>query len=170
MKRCNFSNFSPSRFIFAPLISRLLSRPLSLALAMTLAVAAWQAHAQTEGTVPAVRDFPPNALRGQMVVRTPPEISMDGKPDRLSPGARIRDASNQFVLTGQLAGQPVVVNYLRDNLGQVQQVWILNREEAALKRPNSPKSFFDSLFGSNAPAGPVDNGKTPYDQLPAYKP
>ncbi len=147
----------------------------SVRLILTLLVAAFAAvslpaAAQIEGDVPAIRNFPPDALRGKMVVRTPPEITMDGRADRLSPGARIRDANNQFILTGPLVNQPVVVNYLRDNVGQVQQVWILNADEAALKRPNSPKSLFDSLFGSSAPSGPVDNGNTPYNQLPAYKP
>jgi hypothetical protein len=142
----------------------------ALLLGLSAAWAGVAAYAQTDGDIPGVRNFPPTALRGKMVVRTPPEITMDGKADRLSPGARIRDASNQFILTEPLVGQPVVVNYLRDNIGQVQQVWILNADEAALRRPNSPKSFFDSLFGSSAPAGPVDNGRTPYNQLPPYKP
>ncbi len=127
------------------------------------------AAAQSDSSVPAVREFPPTALRGAMVVQTPPEILMDGKADRLTPGARIRDANNQFILTAPLAGQRVLVNYTRDNVGQVQQVWILNAEEAALRRPNSPRSLFDSLFGSSAPATPADNGNTPYNQLPQYR-
>jgi hypothetical protein len=128
------------------------------------------AAAQSDLPAPVVREFPPTALRGAMIVRTPPEISMDGKADRLAPGARIRDSSNQFILTGPLANQRVLVNYTRDNIGQVQQVWILTAQEAALRRPNSPRSFFETLFGSSAPAMPVDNGNTPYNQLPAYRP
>jgi hypothetical protein len=142
----------------------------SLLLAFSAALAGLPAAAQDFGDPPAVRDFPKNALRGQMVVLAPPEISMDGKPDRLSPGARLRDSSNSLVLTGQVVNQKLTVNYLRDNLGLVQQVWILNDAEAKLKRPNSPASFFNFIFGSSADTTPQDDGKTPFNQLPAYKP
>ena len=36
------------------------------------------------------RQFPPTARRGTLEVLTPPEILIDGKAERLSPGARIR--------------------------------------------------------------------------------
>ena len=142
----------------------------SLLLAFSAAFAGLPATAQDVGEPPAVRDFPKNALRGDMVVLAPPEISMDGKPDRLSPGARVRGSDNSLVLTGQVVNQKLTVNYLRDNLGLVQQVWILNDAEAKLKRPNSPPSFFNFIFGSSADKTPQDDGKTPFNQLPTYKP
>jgi hypothetical protein len=48
--------------------------------------AVWHnAQAQT-----AQREFPENALRGgDWSSRSPPQITLNGKPDRLSPGARI---------------------------------------------------------------------------------
>jgi hypothetical protein len=139
-------------------------------LALAATFAAGTASAQMLSDKPFVREFPATALRGQMVVMTPPEISMDGKADRLSPGARLRDVNNQLVLTGAVVNQRLTVNYLRDNLGQVQQVWILSEEEASLKRPNSPRSMFNFVFGSTPDPAPKDDGKTPYDQLPSYKP
>jgi hypothetical protein len=142
----------------------------SLLLAFSAALAGLPAAAQDFGDPPAVRDFPKNALRGQLVVLAPPEISMDGQPDRLSPGARLRGSNNLLVLTGQVINQKLTVNYLRDNLGLVQQVWILNDAEAKLKRPNSPVSFLDYLFGPRADTTPQDDGKTPFNQLPTYKP
>ncbi|MCY7370447.1 MAG: hypothetical protein LH479_06165 [Polaromonas sp.] len=127
------------------------------------------AAAQPDPSVlPTVRSFPATALRGRMTVTAPPEIVMDGKPDRLSPGARIRDAQNQLVMSAPAVGQPLLVNYLRDSAGLVHQVWVLNREEAALRRPNSAPTLLDALFGWNANTGPVDDGKTPFDQLPVY--
>jgi hypothetical protein len=142
----------------------------SLLLAFSAAFAGLPAAAQDVGDPPVVRDFPKNALRGQMVVLAPPEISMDGQPDRLSPGARLRGSDNSLLLTGQVVNQKLTVNYLRDNMGLVQQVWILNDAEAKLKRPNSPPSFFNFLFGSSADKTPQDDGKTPFNQLPSYKP
>ena len=85
-------------------------------LAFSATLAGLPVAAQDIGDPPPVRDFPKNALRGQMVVLAPPEISMDGKPDRLAPGARLRDSSNLLVLTGQVINQNLTVNYLRDNI------------------------------------------------------
>ena len=55
----------------------LLARAL---LAMTLA-AALPAAAQTP------RPFPVNALRGDLLITQPPEVLINGRPARLSPGA-----------------------------------------------------------------------------------
>lgn len=139
-------------------------------LAFSATLACLPAAAQGYGDIPAVRDFPKNALRGQLVVLAPPEISMDGQPDRLSPGARLRGSNNLLLLTGQVINQKLTVNYLRDNTGLVQQVWILTDAEAKLKRPNSPVSFLDYLFGPKADPAPQDDGKTPFNQLPSYRP
>lgn len=133
-------------------------------LAASASLVSPSALAQT--SQPGVRQFPPAALRGEMVVLAPPIISMDGKPDRLSVGSRIRDANNHLVLSGALVEQKRVVNYLRENTGQVHQVWILNSEEIRQKRPNTKASWFS--FGSGATEAPADDGNTPYGQLPAY--
>jgi len=101
------------------------------------------------GPASVVRQFPAAALRGEMVVLAAPAITLDGKADRLSPGSRIRDANNMLVMSGTLANKKVVVNYLRENAGNVHEVWILNPEEARLKRPNTKASWFS--LGSPAP-------------------
>jgi hypothetical protein len=121
----------------------------------------------TEAVKPNIRKFPPKAVRGEMVVVAPPVISMDGKQDRLSVGSRIHDINNNFVLSGPLLNQKLVVNYVRSNTGEVHEVWILNAEEAKEKRAGGTGTIFN--FSSGTPAKAVDNGKTPYDQLPAYK-
>ncbi|CDS53710.1 FIG00931619: hypothetical protein [Polaromonas sp. CG9_12] len=94
------------------------------------------------GATPGVRQFPAAALRGEMVVLAPPVITLDGKADRLSPGSRLRDANNLLVMSGALVNQKVVVNYLRENAGNVHEVWILSSAEARLKRPNTKASWF----------------------------
>jgi len=63
------------------------------------------------------------------VSATPPIIKVDGKDDRFSPGARIRDRDNRLVLTGTLAGKSVYTIYKRDAAGLVHEVWLLNEEE-----------------------------------------
>ena len=106
-------------------------------LAASLPLATLPASAQTTEFKPAVRSFPPAALRGEMVVVASSGITMDGKTERLSPGARIHGRNNMLIMTGALINQTLVVNYLRESAGQVHEVWILNSEEAKLKRPNT---------------------------------
>ncbi|MEO8021192.1 hypothetical protein [Polaromonas sp.] len=122
--------------------------------------------AQTD-EIAGVRNFPKAAQRGLLVVQTPPEISLNGKPDRLSPGARIRNSSNHFVLSGALLGQELLVNYTRDSAGLVYEVWVLTDEEAKEKRAGL--SLRNFIFGSETETVRQDDGNTPYHQLPSYK-
>ena len=69
-----------------------------------------------------------------LVVGTPPAVTLNGKPERLSPGARIRDADNRIVFANTLSGQQLVVNYVRENNGMVHEVWVLNAYEKAQPR------------------------------------
>ncbi len=84
-----------------------------------------------------VRQFPKNALRGTLVVAAAPAITLDGKADRLSPGARIRGTQNTVLMSNTLIGQPLVVNYTREAAGMVHDVWILTAAEAAMPRKSA---------------------------------
>lgn len=79
-----------------------------------------------------VREAPKDVKPAIIAVSaTPPIIAVDGKEDRLSPGARIRDRNNMLVLSGQLAGKSLYTVYRRDSAGLVHEVWLLNEEEYA---------------------------------------
>ncbi|MGZ5847371.1 MAG: hypothetical protein ACXWJJ_07830, partial [Ramlibacter sp.] len=82
-----------------------------------------------------VREAPADVRPARMAVDAPPAITLDGKPDRLSPGARIRDVQNMLVLSGNLAGQAVPVVYRRDGAGLVHEVWLLTEDEYARVAP-----------------------------------
>ncbi|APW44059.1 hypothetical protein [Rhodoferax saidenbachensis] len=82
-----------------------------------------------------VRPFPPKAERGAMVITNPPDLVLNGKTARLSPGARIRGANNMLVMSGALVGQNLLVNYVLEPNGLVHEVWILTEAEAKLVRP-----------------------------------
>lgn len=144
---------------FVPLVALVIA-----ALGLLQTVVHAQTNAQTEAV--AKRRFPTTSLRGEMVVTSPPEILMDDRPDRLSPGARIRDTENRMVVSGALANQRVVVNYVRDPMGQVSEAWILTQEEAREKRRGLFETITNYITGDTPP--PADDGKTPYNQLPAY--
>jgi hypothetical protein len=75
------------------------------------------------------RDAPKDVVLGRLAVIAPPDVTVDGKPDRLSPGSRIRDLNNLLVLSGSLAGQTVPVVYRRDAAGLVHEAWILTPDE-----------------------------------------
>ena len=106
------------------------------------------AVAQISDAKPGVRQFPKAAMRGDMLVKNHPLIAINGKPEQLSPGARIFDKNNMLVLSGQLVNQEVLVNYLRDGGGQIHQVWILNSEEAKEKRAGASTTIFNFFSGS----------------------
>ena len=77
------------------------------------------------------REAPKDVVLGRMSVTAPPQIALDGKPDQLSPGSRIRDLNNMLVLSGALAGKTLPVVYKRDAAGLVHEAWILTEEEYA---------------------------------------
>jgi hypothetical protein len=76
----------------------------------------------------APRDVKPAIIE---VSATPPIISVDGREDRLSPGARVRDRNNMLVLSGALAGKTLYTVYRRDSAGLVHEVWLLDEQEYA---------------------------------------
>jgi len=77
------------------------------------------------------RNFPPNALRGEIVVGNPPEITLNGKGARLAPAARIRGQSNMLEMSAALSGVRLLVHYTLDDEGLIKDVWILRPEELA---------------------------------------
>ncbi len=78
------------------------------------------------------RNFPAQALRGELLVSEPPEVLLNGRPARLAPGARIRGDDNMLRMSGALAGQKVIVHYTRENgTGLLQDIWVLNAAERA---------------------------------------
>jgi hypothetical protein len=93
-----------------------------------LCLAAAPAAAQVQ------RNFPADALRGALVVEAAPEITLNGTPARLAPGARIRGQNNMLAMSGSLTGLKLLVNYTFDMHGHVKDVWILTPDEAA-RRP-----------------------------------
>ena len=77
------------------------------------------------------REAPKDVTLSKLAITAPPEVTLDGKPDRLSPGSRIRDVNNMLVLSASLAGRTVPVVYRRDAAGLVHEVWMLTDAEYA---------------------------------------
>ena len=79
------------------------------------------------------RNFPASALRGEITITQPPELTLNGQPARLAPGARIRGQNNLLVLSGAAVGQKLLVHYTLDPTGNLLDVWILTPAELARK-------------------------------------
>jgi hypothetical protein len=75
------------------------------------------------------REAPKDVTLGRLVVTAPPQVTLDGKPDRLSPGSRIRDLNNMLVLSAGIVGKNLPVVYRRDGAGLVHEVWVLTDDE-----------------------------------------
>jgi hypothetical protein len=112
----------------------------SNALAQVTSTSKWVAGAQS---LP-MRQFPPKAVRATMHVLDVSDVTMNGKPERLSPGVRMHNFNNSLVLTGALVGQTMVVNYVREAGGLIHDVWILN--EAEIAQPDPSKQAQSPLF------------------------
>lgn len=117
---------------------------------------------------PGMRKFPANALRGKLKVVQPPEILIDGKQERLSPGSRIRDPQHRLVMSAAITNQELTVNFIRNPLGEVHEVWILTEAEAKQRiKTNTPATNFS--FASDVDTKKQDDGKTPFNQLPSFE-
>ncbi len=101
-------------------------RPLLALVMLGLSIAATPALAQD-------RTFPPEAKRGRMTPGYFPDITLDGKPRRLSPAARIFNQDNLVEVPAALRGSDIVVNYTQNADGDIDRVWLLTPEEARQK-------------------------------------
>ena len=86
--------------------------------------------------------------------------------ERLSPGVRIKGPNNLIVMSGMLVGQRVLVNYVRNQQGLIQDVWILSAIEAQEERKGLDST--NIVFESDADKPKTDDGNTPFDQLPKF--
>lgn len=79
----------------------------------------------------AQRNFPQQALRGELLILQPPEALLNGQPVRLAPGARIRGQDNMLLMSGALVDQKLAVHYTLDYAGLVFDIWMLTPAEFA---------------------------------------
>jgi len=105
------------------------TRPWQRIAAGALLAAAALAAAPAAAQQP--RNFPATALRGEIVVQQPPELLLNGRPARLSPGVRIRGENNLLMVSGAIANQRLLVHYTVDISGLIGEIWILTAAERA---------------------------------------
>jgi hypothetical protein len=166
MNRCTRIAFK-THFLIAAVA---LAAPLSLlfqAPAQAQDLAASQTLPSQNEAAGGGRSFPPGTLRGEITFVNTSQAELDGEAVRLSPGTRIRTAQNMMAMSASLVGQTHVVNYTRDGMGQLREVWILTEQEADAERDGVDRPFFN-FWPFVAKTGPRDDGNTPFDQLPRF--
>jgi hypothetical protein len=77
-----------------------------------------------------LRSIPKEAKRGEISHLREMTVEIDGKGQRLSHGAQIRDPDNRLVMPAYLPAKSDV-KYLVDRAGMVHRVWILSALEKA---------------------------------------
>ena len=81
------------------------------------------------------RHFPATALRGEFEMLTFPDIKINHRAARMSPGGRIWGDTGLLQQPGALIGGRYIVNYrVEESSGLVIELWILNPVELANKR------------------------------------
>jgi hypothetical protein len=129
MAPCRRPLFIDSLWIYTMNRCYSLGARLSLAACAVVAGLSFALHVSPASAQGMQRTAPTDVVLGRMVVTAPPIVTMDGKPERLSPGSRIRDLNNMLVLSGGIVGQTLPVVYKKDPAGLVHEVWILTNEE-----------------------------------------
>ena len=93
------------------------------------------------------RNFPPQALRGTLVVNSLTEASIDGNTLLLAPAFKLYNQQNMMQRPNTVVGQKLTVNYvIEKQSGRVHAAWILNAAETELKRDRADNGFWSSLF------------------------
>ena len=82
-----------------------------------------------------LRTLPADTERGVIRHVQGSDVSIDGKPMRLAPGATIRSQQNLIVVPASLPGDGALAEYLLDGEGLVFRVWLLSPGEASRERP-----------------------------------
>lgn len=82
----------------------------------------------------AARDIPAEAKRGTLTPGWFPDITLDGKPRRLAPAARIFNQDNLVEVPAALRGRDLSVCYTENGDGDVDRIWLLTPEEARQRR------------------------------------
>lgn len=108
------------------------------------------------GNAWAARNFPAQVERGNITFIGMRDAQLNGQPVRLAPGLVVRNERNVIPLPGSLQGQTYTVNYLRDPMGLIRQVWILTPEEVAKPLPSQSRAARNLQRSGGAQADTAD--------------
>lgn len=77
----------------------------------------------------AERSFPTHAKRGKLAAAPFPQVSIDGKLRRMTPGSRIWNEHNLTIVPAELGTNQYLANYTETEQGEIDRIWILTPAE-----------------------------------------
>jgi hypothetical protein len=87
------------------------------------------------GAAAQMRSLPSDTERGTIRHVQGSEVSVNGRPMRLAPGAAIRNQENLIIVPTALPAEGALAEYVLDGEGMIFRVWLLTGEEASRERP-----------------------------------
>ena len=81
------------------------------------------------------RTFPPEVKRGKMSTTDLAELVIDGKLRAVSPALRIISEDNLTLTLASVDVRNIIINYVENEFGEIQKIWVLTAEEARLPLP-----------------------------------
>ena len=120
---------------------------VALACALWGCLAAPAALAQ--GAATPARNFPETAQRGELQITAMPEVTLNGKTIRTTPGFRLFSQQRTLVFASNYAGQKMLVGYVIEPQTQgLHTAWILTAAEIEKYKPIQPRTLLQRVFGS----------------------
>lgn len=81
------------------------------------------------------RTFPPEVKRGKLSTTDLAELVIDGKLRDYSPGLRIYSEDNLTLTIASVDVRNIIINYVENEFGEIQKIWVLTAEEASQPLP-----------------------------------
>lgn len=81
------------------------------------------------------RTFPPEVKRGKLSTTDLAELVIDGKLRMYSPGLRIYSEDNLTLTIASVDVRNIIINYVENEFGEIQKIWVLTAEEARQPLP-----------------------------------
>lgn len=113
------------------------------------------------------RPFSLQAERGRVAFTAPPDVQLNGKAARLSPGARIFTERRMLTTGTKLIGQEREVFYTTDNMGRLHDIWLLTEKEQSLPTPKQKREMLTGVQRTDRQRN-AHLRNVPFDELPKY--
>lgn len=81
------------------------------------------------------RQFPIDVKRGKLSTTALAELVIDGKLRQHTPALRIYSEDNLTLTLASVDVRNIVINYVENEFGEIQKIWVLTAEEARQALP-----------------------------------
>jgi hypothetical protein len=82
-----------------------------------------------------VRNFPASAKRGELSITKLADLVIDGKLKLTTPATRMYSEDGMLITSSALNAVKAPVNYIENEFGEIETLWLLTAEEAKQATP-----------------------------------